>query len=651
MTTLINNSPKRISMPDQNIHEILSRYWGYTKFRPLQEEIINSVFEGKDTLALLSTGGGKSICFQVPGLYLQGLTLVITPLIALMKDQIERLKKHDIPAEAVYSGMSAREIELAINHVLFMKAKFLYISPERLASEYFREILRNTLISLIVVDEAHCISQWGYDFRPSYLRIAEIRPFFPGVPLLALTATATHVVVKDIQQKLNFSKENVFEGSFERQNLVYVVNKDENKLKRLLRIIKGVQGQGIVYVRNRKKTRETSAFLNFNNISADYYHAGLDPKEREKKQNSWMNGYTRIIVCTNAFGMGIDKADVQIVVHLDLPESIEAYFQEAGRAGRNGKTSYAVLIYDQADIIDAERNLELAFPEPEYIRRVYKALGSYYQIAVGSGRDAVFDMDIADFANKYNLKSILAFNSLKFIEREGYIAINDAMYTSSRFIFNINKQELYKFQVENESYDILIKTMQRSYGGSFTEPVAINEAELARRINTDEQNVKKMFQYMHNLGVLTYFPINDKPQLTFTCELINSENLVISAENYKSRKKDAFNRLGAMANYAQSDNHCRSQMLVGYFGQSIKKCGICDVCLEHNKAKLSELDFDHIVEVIKPLLKKSTMNMEHIIESCNNINQDKVMNTVSWLIDNGKINIVGTDCYRWNERK
>lgn len=638
-------------MPDYKIHEILYKYWGYSKFRPLQEEIITSILEGNDTLALLSTGGGKSICFQVPGLYLQGLTLVITPLIALIKDQIENLRKHGIAAEAVYSGMSAREVELAINHVLFRKAKFLYISPERLASEYFREILRNTMISLIVVDEAHCISQWGYDFRPSYLRIAEIRPFFSGVPLLALTATATPVVVKDIQQKLNFSKKNVFEGSFERQNLVYVVNKNENKLQRLLNIIRGVQGQGIVYVRNRKKSREIAGFLNFNKISADYYHAGLDSKEREKKQSKWMNGFTRIIVCTNAFGMGIDKADVQIVVHLDLPESIEAYFQEAGRAGRNGKTSYAVLVYTEADIIDAERNLELSFPEPEYIRRVYKALGSYYQIAVGSGKDGVFDMDIADFSDKFNFKSVLAFNSLKFIEREGYIALNNAMYTFSRFVFNFNKQELYKFQVENESYDTLIKTMQRSYGGSFTEPVAINEAELARRASIDEQVVTKMLKSMHSLGVLSYFPVNEKPQLTFLSELINSENLVISPENYKFRKKDAYNRLDAMVKYATSDNQCRSQMLVGYFGQSVKRCGICDVCLEHNNAKLSELDFDHIVEVIKPLLTKSTLNMEYIIESCNNINKDKVINAVSWLIDNGKINVISKDSYRWNERK
>ncbi len=636
-------------MPESNIHEVLLKYWGYSKFRPFQEEIIKSVLNNNDTLALLSTGGGKSLCFQVPGLLLPGLTLVITPLIALMKDQVERLRKHEIPAEAVYSGMSARETEFALNHVIHANAKFLYVSPERLASDFFREILRNIKLSLIVVDEAHCISQWGYDFRPPYMKIAEIRPLFPEVPVLALTATATPAVVKDIQEKLNFRRENVFQGSFERPNLAYVVNKDENKLETLLRVLKGVPGQGIVYVRNRKKTRETAEFLKFKNVSADYYHAGLPAKEREKKQNDWINGYTRIIVCTNAFGMGIDKPDVRTVVHLDLPDSIEAYFQEAGRAGRDGKKSYAVLIYDDADIYDAQRNLDLGYPEIEYIRQVYRALGNYYQLAPGMGRDLTSDMDITDFAGKNKFKPVLAFNSLKFIEREGYISLNEAMYTASRFVFNVNKQELYKFQVENAGYDILIKTMQRSYGGSFTEPVPVYEAELARRLETTEQIIRDMLNRMHVIGILSYFPVSEKPQLTFVSELIKAENLTISPENYKKRKADANSRLNSLIEYATSVNRCRSQLLIGYFGEKVNKCGVCDVCLESNKNELSELDFKRIVEIIKPLLEVNELSIGQLVDACDSFSPSKVIKTVSWLTDNKKVTLVKPDLYKWRE--
>ncbi|MGE5382207.1 MAG: ATP-dependent DNA helicase RecQ [Omnitrophica WOR_2 bacterium] len=634
-------------MPDNTIHEALSKYWGYTKFRPLQEDIINSVLDGRDTLALLSTGGGKSICFQVPGLLLPGLTLVITPLIALMKDQVGNLRKNGIAAEAIYSGMTSRENMLALNHVMYATTKFLYISPERLSSEYFREILKNIKLSLIVVDEAHCISQWGYDFRPPYLKIAEIRPFFPNVPVLALTATATTKVVQDIQNKLCFTEENVIQGSFERSNLSYVVNKDENKLDRLLRVLKGVPGCGIVYVRNRKKTRETAEFLRFNNISADYYHAGLNPKDREKKQQDWINGFTRIIVCTNAFGMGIDKPDVRTVVHLDIPDSIEAYFQEAGRAGRDVKKSYAVLIYDDADILDVRQFLELSFPEIEFIKNVYKALGNYYELAIGNGRDLVFDFDLSDFSKRYMFKPVIVFNALKFIEREGYIAFNETMDTTSRFVFNVDKQDLYKFQVENPDYDIVIKTMQRSYGGSFTEPVSINEAELARRLETTEEVIKKLLQKMHDAEILSYFPISDKPKITFTCELVKAEDLTISKENYNQRKLDAFNRLEAVLKYAVSENYCRSQHLIGYFGQKVGKCGVCDVCIDANKNNLSELDFNKIVDIVKPLLELNQLNLSQLIDACDNFNTEKVIKVITWLVDNDKVKKIDGDLYRW----
>lgn len=636
-------------MPDQDIREVLKKYWGYSEFRPLQEDIIRSVLAGKDTLALLSTGGGKSLCFQVPGLCLPGLTLVITPLIALMRDQVMRLKKLEIPAEAVYSGMSPRETELALNHVIHAQTKFLYISPERLASDFFREILSNLKLSLIVVDEAHCISQWGYDFRPPYLKIAEIRPFFPSVPVLALTATATTVVVKDIQEKLSFSNQNVFTGNFERRNLVYVVNKEENKLGLLLRILKGVPGSSIVYVRNRKKTRETAGFLSRNNISADFYHAGLPSKDREKKQSEWIHGYTRVIVCTNAFGMGIDKPDVRSVIHLDLPDSIEAYFQEAGRAGRDGKKSYPVLIYHESDIIDAEQYIELNFPELEFIRNVYRALGNYNDLAIGTGRDLTVDLDINAFSAKYNFKPLITFNALKFIEKEGYISLNEAMYSNSRFVFNVDKAELYKFQVENPGYDILVKTMQRSYGGSFTEPVSIFEDELARRLETSEQIIREMLKVMDKFGVISYFPQTDKPQLTFISELVDAKDLSISYENYKKRKEDSINRMHSLINYAKNTERCRSQILIEYFGQKVKRCGVCDVCLEASKETLSELEYNQIVAIIKPLLELQHMSISQLKDACDGIIPEKVVKTVSWLMDNDNISKIGSDLYRWKE--
>jgi ATP-dependent DNA helicase RecQ len=632
----------------QNIHEVLKKYWRYSSFRPLQEEIIQSVLNGNDTLALLSTGAGKSLCFQVPGLCLPGMTLVITPLIALMRDQVKRLRELNIPAEAVNSGMSPRESELALNHVIHGQTKFLYISPERLTSANFREIISNLKLSLIVVDEAHCISQWGYDFRPPYLRIAEIRPSFPEVPVLALTATATPVVVEDIKEKLSFSDSKTFTGSFERKNLVYVVNKEENKLGRLLRILKGVSGSSIVYVRNRKKTRETAEFLSRNNISADFYHAGLHAKDREKRQLEWLNGYTRVIVCTNAFGMGIDKPDVRSVIHLDLPDSIEAYFQEAGRAGRDGKKSYPVLIYNDSDIIDAQRNIDLNFPELEFIRNVYRALGNYFQLAIGTGRDLTLEFDLNAFASTYGFKPLFAFNSLKFIEKEGYIALNEAMYSNSRFVFMVDKSELYKFQVENPDYDILIKTMQRSYGGSFTEPVSLFEDELARRLETTEQVIRNMLTVMDNAGIIAYYPQSDKPMLTFLSEMIDAKNLNLSAENYKKRKEDTVNRMRSMLVYAENTTKCRSRIMIEYFGQKSRQCGVCDVCLEAKKATLSELDFNRIVEIIKPLLQLKEMSIMQLQDACDEFFPEKVVQTVSWLLDNDKICKVNSDTYKWN---
>ncbi len=632
------------------IHQVLAKYWGYASFRPVQEDIILSVMEGKDTLALLPTGGGKSVCFQVPGLIFEGLTLVVTPLIALMKDQVQNLRKRGITAEAIYSGMSLREIELALNHVIHGSIKFLYLSPERILTQRFLDILPSLNISLIAVDEAHCISQWGYDFRPPYLRIAEIRQYLPGVPVLALTATATRTVVSDIQSKLGFHQHNSFERSFERRNLAYVVFKEENKYERLLRIVNRVPGSAIIYVRNRRKTREISDFLLKNKVNADFYHAGLTSGEREKKQDAWKSGKKRIIVSTNAFGMGIDKPDVRLVVHLDLPESIEAYFQEAGRAGRDEMKAYAVLLYEEADILDARHNLELSYPATDLIRQIYQSLGNYFQLSVGSGRDMAFDFEISDFSHQYNLKPVTAYNALKFIEKEGFIVMNEAVDAPSRILLNIRKEDLYRFQVENARFDPLIKTILRSYGGIFTEPTVISEAELARRLSTSPEEIINALKYLMEREVLIYLPRKNKPQLTFSSELIRAADLRISPENYAERKKDAGRRLESMIEYVSASKNCRSKMLIGYFGQTdTRRCGICDVCLNRNRAGLSELDFNHIVTVIKPLLKNLNLSMESLIGACHNISDEKVIRAVSWLADNDKIKMTDDGTFRWAE--
>ncbi|MDY0344180.1 MAG: ATP-dependent DNA helicase RecQ [Lentimicrobium sp.] len=637
-------------MVSQRLHEILARYWGYNAFRPLQEEIMLSVMEGHDTLALLPTGGGKSLCFQVPGLAMEGLTLVVTPLIALMKDQVENLRRRDIPAEAIYSGMTARQTELALNHAGYGKTNFLYLSPERLVSERFREVLPYLNIRLIAVDEAHCISQWGYDFRPPYLRIAEIREFLPEVPVIALTATATKKVVEDIQQKLSFKNANVFEKSFERRNLAYIVQNEEDKYGRLMRIMRNVPGTGIVYVRNRRKTREIAEFLTKNLVSADHYHAGLDHKERERKQAAWKNGKSRVMVATNAFGMGIDKPDVRFVVHFSLPDSIEAYFQEAGRGGRDEKKAYAVMLFQQADILESRATLAAAYPEMDAIKNVYAALGNYFNLVPGTGKDLSFDFELADFSAHFNLKPLLVFNAIKFMEREGYLLLNEAVNNPSRLFFNVSHEDLYNFQVENALYDPLIKTILRSYGGVFTDASVISENELAQRLSTSTEWIIKTLNALHKIDLLTYLPRREKPQLTFVSELIRAQDLSISPENYSDRKRDAIARLEAVIGYVNDKQHCRSQSLVNYFGQAaVKRCGICDVCIERNKASLSEFEFDTIVDAIKPMLKVKACSLDEIINECPNMDEDRIINAINWLTDNEKIQVVENGKFKWND--
>lgn len=634
-----------------NIHQILLKYWGYSSFRPLQEEIIESVLEGKDTLALLPTGGGKSITFQVPAMAKEGLCLTISPLIALMKDQVDNLNKRGIKAAAIYSGMHPDEIDIVLNKCRFGDIKLLYVSPERLTTTKFKDALRRMKINLLAVDEAHCISQWGYDFRPPYLRIAEIRQFLPGVPILALTATAVPRVIDDIQKNLEFNKKNLFSRSFERKNLTYFVLKEEDKMNRMVKIIRKVKGCGIVYVRNRRHTKEIAEFLNKQGIRATFYHAGLDHKDREKRQNLWMKEEKNVMVSTNAFGMGIDKPNVRFVIHYDLPDSLEAYFQEAGRAGRDEKQSFAILLYEKADILDAKHNLELSYPEIQKIRAIYTALCNYFQIPVGSGRETSVAFDISAFSDQYNFQSVIVYNALKLLEKEGFLALSEGIHSPSKLFIKSDKETLYRFQVENPSFDPFIKAILRSYTGIFTEFSTISENELAKRTNLPVHKVIELLKRLEKLQFLDYVPSMEKPTITFSEDRVDAKDLILSKENYKDRIKDAENRLEAVIHYAESSNHCRSQSLLAYFGESdAKRCGKCDVCIERNKIELSELEFDRILQSVKPLLMTRSCPIEELVIATAAIHEDKVIRAIQWLVDNNKIGIDKEKNYFWKAK-
>jgi len=620
------------------IHEILEKYWGYKSFRPLQEDIINSVLNGNDTLALLPTGGGKSICFQVPAMAKEGICIVVSPLIALMKDQVENLQKKDIKAVAITSAMHKREIDIALDNCVHGKIKFLYLSPERLETEIVKVRIKKMKVNLIAIDESHCISQWGYDFRPSYLKIANLRELLPNVPLLALTATATSEVVDDIQEKLLFKKKNLLQKSFERKNLAYIVQQEEDKLPRLIKIATNIKGTGIVYVRNRKKTQEIASYLKSNKIAADFYHAGLDGKTRDLKQQNWIENKTRIIVCTNAFGMGIDKPDVRFVVHLDLPDSLEAYFQEAGRAGRDEKKAFAVLLYNNGDKLELQKNIENQFPPIEEIRTTYQALANYFQLATGSGMGVTFNFDIAAFCDTYKLQTITTFNCLKFIEREGYITLSDALYKPARIKIEVNREDLYKFQISNPAYDFFIKILLRSYSGLFDEFAKISEYDLAKKLSTKQEEVIKRLNYLQQVNIITYVPQTELPLLTFTQPRIDAKELNISKENYAQLKKRAIERMEAVLHYAESTQKCRSRLLLAYFGETnTQRCNQCDVCLEENKQHLNNEEFDSISKQIQQLLAVHPMPLKQLVDAITESTEEKSLKTIQWMLDNNQM--------------
>ena len=629
---------------------ILTQYWGYPSFRPLQEDIVDSVMAGKDTLALLPTGGGKSICFQVPAMAMDGLCLVITPLIALMKDQVAHLVDKGIPAAAIYSGMRPDAMELAYNQAAYGRLKFLYVSPERLQTDAFIEALKKMKVCLLAVDESHCISQWGYDFRPPYLKIADIRPYIPKVPVLALTATATAKVVDDIQVRLGFKKKNVFQSSFERKNVTYNVCYEADKYGVLFRKLNAMtEGSAIVYVRNRKRTQVIADWLNSVGVFATFYHAGLDAKTRDQRQDLWMTDKVKVIVATNAFGMGIDKPDVRLVIHMDLPDSIEAYFQEAGRVGRDLKPSEAYLLVSPADIQKLKENLAQSFPELERIKLIYNALGNYFSIPVGAGENVSYPFVINDFAKRYDFNVVEVFHTLKILEKEGFLLLSDSFDEPSKVMIKASRDDIYGFQVNNPQFSDLIKFMLRSLPGVMTDFVKINEEAMASKVGTTPEKIIDQLKRLESYNFLSYAPRNDKPQILFLSEFVDTRHFGLTKENYYDRKKDAEERVKAVIDFVNNDEECRSVQLLRYFNEKTRKtCGHCDVCM---KRANNRMPYVMIEEKVQSLIGEAALSMQDVLSRCTEYDEEHVLDAVRFLIDNGVLQLEKDGSVRKGNKK
>jgi ATP-dependent DNA helicase RecQ len=618
---------------------ILKKYWRHSQFRPLQEEIVDSIINHHDTLALLPTGGGKSVCFQVPALAMDGLCLVISPLIALMKDQVESLKNKGIYAIAVHSGMGRAEIDIGLNNCIYGNVKFLYLSPERLLTEIFQARVKQMKVNLIAVDEAHCISQWGYDFRPSYLQIVQLRELLPEVPVMALTASATPQVRNDIIDKLAFRKDHqVFQKTFVREALSFVVRKTENKDRKLVEILQKVKGSIIIYARSRKATQTLAESLNKNAVSATYYHAGLTYEQRTLHQEEWIKNKKRVMVATNAFGMGIDKPDVRVVVHVDLPENLESYYQEAGRAGRDGQRAYAVIIYHDADVSTLQSKVQQSHPSVEFLKKVYQCLANYFQLALGSSEGESYDFELYDFCDHFKLQVADVYNALKKLEEEGLIEFNESFYSPSLLHFSADQAKLYEFQVANERFDPLIKMLLRLYGGQmYTDFTKISETYLAKALKVRLTELTSLLQHLHELGMVVYQPAKDKPQITFVLARQDADRLPLNVKRLEERKALAESKMKSMAEFVTTTHRCRMQLIQEYFGEEIfDTCGKCDVCIaKRKKENLSQIQ--ELKKEVLTLLKDKLYTIEQLEKRIAPPDTELFIDVIREMVDDGEI--------------
>ena len=618
---------------------VLKRYWGYSSFRPHQEDIVDSVISGRDTLALLPTGGGKSICFQVPAMAMDGVCIVVTPLISLMKDQVQHLKDLNIPARAIYSGMNNSLIELAYNEAVFGSLKFLYVSPERLITRAFIEAVKKMRVCLLAIDESHCISQWGYDFRPPYLKIADIRKYIPKTPLIALTATATPVVVDDIQYRLGFKMRNVFQSSFERKNVTYNVMKIQDKNGMLLRLFQKMSsGSGIVYVRSRSRTKTIAEWLQASGISATFYHAGIDAKTRDERQRLWMEGKTKVIVATNAFGMGIDKPDVRLVVHMDLPDSLEAYFQEAGRAGRDLKPSQTFLLVADSDIRKLKDNLDQSYPDIDRIKYIYDSIGKFLNVPIGAGENQSFDFILKDFAQHYQIPLLEAFNAIRLMTSEGYFTMSEAMLSPSELMITAGKDEIFHFTSNYRQYEQVIAFLLRNHPGILSNFVKINEEAISHNLGVEVETIQETLKKLESLNFLIFKQRSSNPQIHFNTDSMDIRHFALSDEVYRNRKEDAAKRIQAVIDFVNDDSTCRSIQLLRYFGEKTrKKCGKCDVCNNDNRIGLGDNDYKEISNLIYNDLDNGSFHISEAPQHAKGYFEEKVFEVVRIMIDNGVI--------------